>query len=374
MSLFGVIGQVSVVDDVVAPPPPPPLPPPLTEEMVMAGMKNDNLKAELKRRGQSITDKKADLKERLISALRRGVAVSEVVVQRDACMNGLDVTARWELLVPNPTPVPEPARADGSHRPPTEMYGYGPVNPKYRFDEKFERHEFSGTSEKVTYNNPLPPRKGGCRRRLSPPRMTLEKPDDIADQLRLVYRMQRFHRNQKWWWALWIWGVEVSLVNTYKMMTTYCELKGVPVPYNHHDFREKVGYALLDPDNEWPGRMKQTAATPKRPVPAARDFSRKARMTAKTLSPNKGALKHRLDMDYCHLPVPPTGDVKDNNVCQLHRQANRAINKSNDIPAGARNDVLFCEACNVNLCLRCFKLYHTERDLGKFYKDILANN
>jgi hypothetical protein len=158
------------------------------------------------------------------------------------------------------------------------------------------------------------------------------------------------------------------------MMTTYCELKGVPVPYNHHNFREKVGSALLDPDNEWPGRTKQTAATPKRPVAAARDFARKARMTAKTLSPNKGALKHRLDMDYCHLPVPPTGDVKDNNVCQLHCQANRAINKSNDIPAGARNDVLFCEACNVNLCLRCFKLYHTERDLGKFYKDILANN
>ena len=28
--------------------------------------------------------------------------------------------------------------------------------------------------------------------------------NDLADQLRLVYRMQRFHRNQKWWWALWL--------------------------------------------------------------------------------------------------------------------------------------------------------------------------
>lgn len=36
--------------------------------------------------------------------------------------------------------------------------------------------------------------------------------NDIADQLRLQYRMQRLQRNQKWWWALWLWGVEVTLI------------------------------------------------------------------------------------------------------------------------------------------------------------------
>ena len=37
--------------------------------------------------------------------------------------------------------------------------------------------------------------------------------NDIADQLRLVYRIMRFQRNNKWWWALFLWGYEVSMVN-----------------------------------------------------------------------------------------------------------------------------------------------------------------
>ncbi len=36
--------------------------------------------------------------------------------------------------------------------------------------------------------------------------------NDIADQLCLVYWLMRFSHNQKWWWALWLWGVEVSKV------------------------------------------------------------------------------------------------------------------------------------------------------------------
>ena len=50
--------------------------------------------------------------------------------------------------------------------------------------------------------------------------------NDVADQYRLVYRIQRFHHNQKWWWALWLWGMEVSLVNPFMMMRWYCKLKG----------------------------------------------------------------------------------------------------------------------------------------------------
>ena len=31
---------------------------------------------------------------------------------RDSSMAGLDVTAYWELLTPNPTPIPEPINED----------------------------------------------------------------------------------------------------------------------------------------------------------------------------------------------------------------------------------------------------------------------
>ena len=45
--------------------------------------------------------------------------------------------------------------------------------------------------------------------------------NDIADQLQLVYHIMRFQSNQKWWWYLWLWGVEVTVVNSYKIMTQY---------------------------------------------------------------------------------------------------------------------------------------------------------
>ncbi len=78
--------------------------------------------------------------------------------------------------------------------------------------------------------------------------------NDIADQLRLVYRIMRFQRNNKWWWALFLWGYEVSMVNSYVAMKQYCKLKGVVVPWNHHDWNEAIGYAHLDPAEYWPRR------------------------------------------------------------------------------------------------------------------------
>jgi hypothetical protein len=75
--------------------------------------------------------------------------------------------------------------------------------------------------------------------------------NDIADQLRLVYWIMCFQRNNKWWWVLFLWGYEVSMVNSYVSMKRYCELKGVPVLWSHHDWNEAIGYAHLDPEY-WP--------------------------------------------------------------------------------------------------------------------------
>jgi len=85
--------------------------------------------------------------------------------------------------------------------------------------------------------------------------------NDIANQLRLVYRIMRFQRNTKWWWALFLWGYEVSMVNSYVMMKRYREMKGVPVPWNHHDWNEVIGYAHLDPHEYWPRRKSSHSTT-----------------------------------------------------------------------------------------------------------------
>ena len=78
--------------------------------------------------------------------------------------------------------------------------------------------------------------------------------NNVADQLHLVYRMQRFQQNQKWRWALFMWMYKGLIANSYKMMEQYCFLKGLEPTYNHHDYMEKLGYPHLDLENELPRR------------------------------------------------------------------------------------------------------------------------
>ena len=54
--------------------------------------------------------------------------------------------------------------------------------------------------------------------------------NDVADQYRLVYRMQQLQQNYKWWWALWLWGMEASIVNAFWTMVSYCQWKGLAAP------------------------------------------------------------------------------------------------------------------------------------------------
>ena len=77
--------------------------------------------------------------------------------------------------------------------------------------------------------------------------------NDVADQLRLIYRIMRFQHNNKWWWALWLWGLEVGMVNAYCMYKRYCELMGFNQVWNHHDFMEAIAHAFVDPST-WPAR------------------------------------------------------------------------------------------------------------------------
>ncbi len=88
--------------------------------------------------------------------------------------------------------------------------------------------------------------------------------NDIADQLRLVYQIMHFQRNNKWWWALFLWGYKVSMVNLYVLIKRYCELRGVLVPWTHHDWNKAIRYAHLDPVEYWPrqkGPFKDDDAT-----------------------------------------------------------------------------------------------------------------
>ena len=76
------------------------------------------------------------MKARLTEAIESNAPIaSGREAPRHESMNGLDVTARWELLMRNEHPVPELENEDLTHRPPTERDAT--INPKYGFQETF---------------------------------------------------------------------------------------------------------------------------------------------------------------------------------------------------------------------------------------------
>ena len=169
------------------------------------------------------------------------------------------------------------------------------------------------------------------------------------------------------------------MVNSYMSYKRYCELKGVPVKWSHHDWNEAIGYAHLDPGEDWP-RKKSCPETAMSTTSSA-SKKRAPKMDSKALSPTRGRMKVRLDTSVNHMPVVPRGE-RFNNVCQLHRWADKEFNpgkdktgkKKNTKPACARGHVMRCTVSDVNLCLGCWEIFHTQQHLRSHIPGILGEN
>ena len=169
------------------------------------------------------------------------------------------------------------------------------------------------------------------------------------------------------------------MVNSYVCMKRYCELKGVPIPWTHHDWNEAIGYAHLDPIEDWPRRK---SADYERPAMKQEDIAsatkrRAPRVDSKALSPTRGRLRIRLDESMTHMPVVP---LLPNAACQLHRWAYKETHPMEKVdgattkPSGSRSGVMRCETCEVNLCLKCWKPYHKQHRLKPLVFDILGED
>ncbi len=103
-------------------------------------------KAELEKRGKPKSAKnKSILQQHLIDAIDASISAAPALQHKS--MMGLDVTSKWVLLTPNPTPIPNPSNPDNSLWPPTERDGA--LNPKYGYNETFQQQEFEGTTKKM---------------------------------------------------------------------------------------------------------------------------------------------------------------------------------------------------------------------------------
>ena len=151
-------------------------------------------------------------------------------------------------------------------------------------------------------------------------------------------------------------------------MKGYCEIMGFQLPYSHHDFRQKIARAYLDPiTRPSSNRKAPPSAGNKRKTPP--NSLKAPRFSIHALSPNGGRIGKRLDESLCHMLVPTTGSGL--MYCQLHKWA--AKEKGSDrYPAGGQSQLMHCEACRVNLCVTCWKMYHTCRDLDKKIDTILS--
>ena len=181
--------------------------------------------------------------------------------------------------------------------------------------------------------------------------------NDIADQLRLIYRCLRFQRNTKWWWCEFLFVWETCLVNSYLACKRFHEALGVPMKWSHWEYHESVAWGLLlGPERKKRGSPSKVTATGQR---KSHTGIRRDRLTAKSLEKG-GAHGMRLDRSLSHFPCPVKADKKKTTICQLHRVANKEVFKDTNIPAGARKDVFVCKDCDVSLCVKCWPIFHSQ--------------
>ena len=72
---------------------------------------------------------------------------------------------------------------------------------------------------------------------------------DVADQLRGVYRLDRFVRNQKWWWIILFWSLGVLQTDAYKLYLSVCEDAGVSLAYKQQcEFKKVITEYCVNPE------------------------------------------------------------------------------------------------------------------------------
>ena len=205
---------------------------------------------------------------------------------------------------------------------------------------------------------------------------------DISDQLRKIYCFNRWLRNRKWWWAIFMWALGVILVNAYVAYVsantlTWCKKKKDLL--SHYEFRKAIALALIapeefydrfEPEEESVASSHTSSSTTRqagrpakrRRVAITRSVSTKpvgaCRVNDKTLHPVHGALKCRLNRSVPHLP--------DDNVLEQRNKSLRcALHRWNDWDSQIKRDVVICSTCKVSLCIWCFKKFHEEPDVSK---------
>ena len=79
------------------------------------------------------------------------------------------------------------------------------------------------------------------------------------------------------------------MVNSYMCYKRYSELKRVPVQWTRHDWNQAIGYAHLDPDEDWQRKKKSPEKIPAAAKSTSSEENRASRLVSKlSLQPEVG--------------------------------------------------------------------------------------
>ena len=213
---------------------------------------------------------------------------------------------------------------------------------------------------------------------------------DVADQLRVFYRLDHWLRNRKWWWSIVFWAIGVILTNSYVLYTKMCDEDNIPPQdrISHYNFLREIGMYWLNPTymkDKNPAVYNNTD-TFMSPESNVSDITTDSATTTSTLRKRKrddssttsskrqgrehitdssllptGKYTKRLFNARLHFPqecvLIGTNDkgkeVRKQPACALHGWLGKQ----------SRNKIMHCSSCNVNLCIDCYNIFHTEADL-----------
>ena len=142
---------------------------------------------------------------------------------------------------------------------------------------------------------------------------------NVANQLRGAYRFDKWMRNYKWWHAIFWWGFQTLLVNSYIVYCCFYQDKGLK-PLSHYEYQAQVGKYWLDLDyfgkKQFSVQKDKTASMSSMST-CSTSNSRRSRIFESALNPMDGSLKCRFFKTISHLPVKPQMNNKQS-YCQLH--------------------------------------------------------
>jgi hypothetical protein len=200
---------------------------------------------------------------------------------------------------------------------------------------------------------------------------------DQADQLRGTYQFDRWMRKRKWWWSIWMWGLQVRVVNAYglyirsahlliwkmdktKRLTQYEFCKSIVLDWFGFAERATEDAASSKSSGTGNNRKKSHCDSTLSSLTIDNSFKRATRVTEGSLDPFGGVLRIRLDENVEHYPVLFRVKCPCCSLCKLV-----APDKNHRV-----YHIYSCDKCSVDLCIPCFCPFHTISSVKKIISHV----